>query len=219
MNRVSVLRVAAAAVAMALCLAWVVVPTRTAAQEPIVIEKYVAAVNDTAPTDPVTAVVPGDSITYGLSVSSVPSLSGTEVTITDVVDGNTLAFEGAVPTGCTESVDGVSCLVTLDESGSTEVLLTFSVRPVSSASACQELVNTATVVGADDASASTELAVDICPEGTTREGTAASGGSNTAMELPQSPSALAIQLGALLLGTAVIWALHGAARLTGREQD
>jgi Domain of unknown function DUF11 len=208
------------------------------AQERVSVEKYVAAVNAAAPADPAAVVLAsGDTVTYGIGVTSNPSLGGAEVTVTDVFDPSALTFEGAEPAGCSVSGGEVSCLVTLDDEGSTEVLLTFAVVGSTDAGGCRAIVNTATVE-ADGAEASAERSVDVCAAGAVGEGTAGGAGggagtsagrtgsgvgtSDTAAELPNAFSALAIQLGALLVGVAIVSGLHSAAgireRATGDER-
>ena len=204
-------------------------PADAAAADEILLDKYVASVNDVAPTAPdaVTAFG-GDTLTYGLAVTSSPSLGGTEVTITDVAHLNDLQFISASTGGCTEDPSGITCVVTLDDAGATEVLLTFTVLPLEGAGeGCRQLVNQARVDAGGGTRATARSTIAVCPgdggSAPTGEGTASGSGSgsgaaagsggapDTSVPTVHAAQSLAAQLGAGLLGAAMLTALGVAA--------
>jgi hypothetical protein len=133
------------------------------AQDELTVEKLVSQVNGAAPpATEVISVSPGDTVGYAISVSSIADLGGTDITIRDVFEAQVLDFqEGSA--GCDASAEGeVTCTLTLDDAGATEVELTFRVLEVE---ACRRLVNTVEVTGEPDLTASAEAEIEACPTG------------------------------------------------------
>ena len=143
-------------------LAFGALATPARAQE-LHVEKVVSQVNGSAPpATEVISVSPGDSVSYGISVSSVVDLGGTDVTIRDVFESQVLEFQEASSGDCTSSGGEVTCTLTLDDEGATEVELTFQVLEVEN---CRRLVNTVEVAGEQNLTASAEAEIEACPAG------------------------------------------------------
>ena len=135
------------------------------AGEEMTIDKYVAAVNDEAPVGggPV-SVVEGDSVAFGLNVSSSESLAGTGVTMTDVFGANELEFQNADIEGCTEQPGTLSCALDLDETGGAVVILTFTVLAMpEDADGCATLLNEASLESEDGSTATSSIEIEVCP--------------------------------------------------------
>lgn len=165
------------------------------AQEELTLEKYVAAVNETAPAEPI-SVSEGDTISYGLAVSSSAALAGTTVTVTDVFGANQLDFQNASVGGCVDDGNQVTCTLALDEAGGAEVTLTFVVLPLEGSSdGCRTLTNTARVDSAEGATATSQTQIDVCAGSST---SAAAGGAAAA-----PPAGSAGGTGAVAGGTGV----------------
>ncbi len=127
------------------------------------VEKVVSQVNGAAPpATEVISVSPGDTVSYGISVSSVIDLGGTDVVIRDVFQSQVLEFQEASSDGCTASGGEVTCTLTLDDEGGTEVELTFRVLEVEN---CRRLVNTVEVAGEENLTANAEAEIEACPAG------------------------------------------------------
>lgn len=180
-----------ALMAMALLIA---MATPVFGQDELSVVKSVAQVNGQAPAaTEVISVLPGDTVAYAISVSSAPGFGGTDVTVTDVFDAQVLQFEEASTAGCTAEAAQVSCTVTLDDTGATELMLTFSVLEVGE---CQRLVNTVEVVGDDAVTASAEAEIEACsmeggaespaPGGEGTAGSSSGGGSDETGDQPDT---------------------------------
>lgn len=219
------------AAATAACL--VLVAAGAVNAQELTLEKVVAQVNGAAPADDLVEIVAGDTVVYDLLVTGSEDLAGTEVTVVDVFDANALAFDEPSSGGCAAGSEPgeVSCTVTLGDDATTTVSVAFSVLPIEGTE-CEELVNDATVTGDDGAEATAQTSVTVCPEGVTAspgsgsasavpsaspeatggtQGSTSGGGEdqpNTALPADGGSAGLAVQLGALLLGSSIIFALH-----------
>ena len=168
-------RGSAAAVAAAVLLAISASAAPVHAQE-LTVEKVVSQVNGSAPpATEVISVSPGDDISFAISVSSVADLGGTDVVIRDVFQSQVLDFRSASSNGCTASAGEVTCTLSLDNAGATEVELTFRVLEVDN---CRRLVNTAQVEGAGNLTASAEAEIEACPAGGDGQGNGNQGNGN-----------------------------------------
>lgn len=216
-------------IAAAIAASLVLVTAGAVGAQELTLEKVVSAVNGAAPADELVEIVAGDTVAFDLLVTGSEDLAGTEVTVVDVFDANALTFEEASSGGCAAGADPgeVSCTVTLGDDATTTVSVQFSVLPIEGTE-CEELVNDATVSGADGAEAAAQTSVTVCPEGVTAAPGSASasaspeptggtqgstsgdgeGQPNTALPGDPGSAGLAVQLGALLLGSSIIFALH-----------